>query len=237
MLLVIAISVAALSVLDFYINLAILAVSLVLLLIARVPLRNLKIWMYGFAFMLSFLTVMYTFLSKVPGEIIYFQFPWGTYISENTLTRALSVAFRIWSMIFAALIFLATTTDSDILVTLSKLRIPYTFSFLLSLSLRSIQVFGDDWKTIIEAYWSRGVDVNRGGIIARLKNYTALAIPLIIITLNRVKDIDFAAEARGFRLGIRNRTYIDRFRWTVNDTALSVTSAAIILLTLLLTAL
>lgn len=215
--LVLAVSVAALSILDFGFNLIILLFTTVLLFVARVPMRNLKMWLYGFAFMLIFLTTMYTLLSRVPGDVIYFTFPWGTFISENTLTRALSVAFRIWSMIFVALVFLSTTTDTDVILALAKLRIPYTFCFLLSLSLRSVLIFSDDWRTILEAYWSKGVDVNKGGLIQRLRNYVSVTIPLIVITLNKVKEVDFAAESRGFKLGIKTRTYIDKFQWNAAD--------------------
>jgi energy-coupling factor transport system permease protein len=230
--LVLAVSVAALSILDFVFNLIILLFATVLLFVARVPLRNLRMWLYGFAFMLIFLTTMYTLLSRVPGDVIYFRFAWGTFISENTMRRALSVAFRIWSMIFVALIFLSTTTDTDVILALAKLRLPFTLCFLFSLSLRSVLIFSDDWRTILEAYWSRGVDVNKGSLIQRLSNYVSVVIPLIVITLNKVKEVDFAAESRGFKLGVRNRTYIDRFRWTSADsfiTAGSVLAIAIVL--------
>lgn len=229
-----AVSIAALSILDFYINLAILVFTLIFMLVARVPLGNLKTWMYGFAFMLIFLTTIYTLVSKIPGENIYITFPWGTYISENTFPRAFSVMFRIWSMIFAALVFLSTTTDTDIITSLAKLKIPYTFSFLISLSLRSIQIFADDWKTIIEAHWSKGVNVNSGSIIRRLRNYVSLSVPLIIITLTRIREIDFAAEARGFRLGMKNRTTIDKFSWTINDTLITLVSFLIVIVVLYL---
>ncbi len=229
--LVLAVSVAALSILDFGFNLVILLFTTALLFVARVPLKNLRMWLYGFAFMLIFLTIMYTLLSRVPGQVIYFTFPWGTFISENTMTRALSVAFRIWSMIFVALMFLSTTTDTDVILALAKLRLPYTLCFLVSLSLRSVLIFSDDWRTILEAYWSKGVDVDKGGLVRRLRNYVSVTIPLIVITLNKVKEVDFAAESRGFRLGMRGRTYIDEFQWNPADvfiTAGSVLAIAVV---------
>lgn len=232
--LVVAVSVAALSVLAFYINLGIMLFAIVILVIARIPLRNLKMWLYGFVFMLIFITTMYTLLSKIPGNTTYATFPWGTYITENTLPRALSVAFRIWSMILVSLTFLSTTTDTDIIVAFTKLHVPYTFCFLVSLTLRSVQVFTDDWKTIIDAYWSKGVDVNKGGPVKRLRNYVALIVPLVVITLNKVREIDYAAEARGFRLGMKSRTYIDKFKWTFGDTVVSTGSVVAVALSVFL---
>ena len=232
--LVVAVSVAALSVLDFYVNLGIMLFAIAVLVLARIPLRNLRVWMYGFVFMLIFITTMYTLLSKIPGSVTYAMFPWGTYITENTLPRALSVAFRIWSMILVTLTFLSTTTDSDIIVAFTRLHVPYTFCFLVSLTLRSVQVFTDDWKTIMDAYWSKGVDVNKGGPVKRLRNYVALIVPLIVITLNKVREIDYAAEARGFRLGMKSRTYIDKFKWTLGDTVVATGSAVGVALSVLL---
>lgn len=229
LLLVAAISFAALAILDFTINLLILIFTVVLMFTAKVPLKNLGNWLYGFTFMLTFLTSIYILLSKIPGETIYFTFPWGTYLTENTVPRALSVVFRIWSMIFAALIFLSTTTDTDIIASMAKIRIPYTFSFMISLALRSIQMFVEDWRAIIDAYYSRGADVNRGSIIKKLRNYVSLFVPILVITINKVREIDYAAESRGFRLGIRKRSYIDTFNWSKYDTALVLISLVLIL--------
>jgi energy-coupling factor transport system permease protein len=134
-------------------------------------------------------------------------------------------------MIFAALIFLSTTTDTDIMMSLAKLKVPYTFSFLISLSLRSIQLFAEDWKSIIDAHYSRGVDINKGSIIKRLKNYISLAAPLLITTMNKIREIDFAAESRGFKLGLKNRTYIDSFEWTIGDAVLITISVLIVVIT------
>ena len=228
---VVGVSLSALSILDFYANLSIFLFTVSLMFVARVPLKNLRLWLYGFAFMLFFLTTMYTLLSRIPGQTVYFVFPWGTYITENTLPRAMSVAFRIWSMIFAALIFLSTTTDTDIMMSLAKMKVPYTFSFLITLSLRSIQLFAEDWKSIIDAHYSRGVDLNKGSIINRLKNYISLSAPLLITTMNKIREIDFAAESRGFKLGLKNRTYIDDFKWTIGDAVLMTISVLIVVFT------
>jgi energy-coupling factor transporter transmembrane protein EcfT len=37
--------------------------------------------------------------------------------------------------------------------------------------------------------------------------------------MNKIREIDFAAESRGFKLGLKNRTYIDSFEWTIGDAA------------------
>jgi len=217
LLILFTVSFLALSILDFKINFIIFLITVLLLFIAKVPLKNLKLWLYGFAFMLIFLTTMYTLLSKIPGEHVYIIFPWGTFITENTFPRALSIAFRIWSMIFAALIFLSTTSDMDIILALRELKFPYTFCFLVSLSLRAISMFSEDWKSILDAYWSRGIDINKGNIIKRLRNYVSITIPLIIITLNKIKEVDYAAESRGFKIGIKNRTTLETIKWSIGD--------------------
>jgi energy-coupling factor transport system permease protein len=234
LLIVFTVSLLALSILDFKINLIIFLIAIFLLFIARVPLKNLKLWLYGFAFMLIFLTIMYTLLSKIPGEHVYIIFPWGTFITENTFPRALSVAFRIWSMIFVALIFLSTTSDTDIILALRELKFPYTFCFLISLSLRAISMFSEDWKSILDAYWSRGIDINKGNIIKRLRNYVSITIPLIIITLNKIKEVDYAAESRGFKIGIKNRTTLETIKWSIWDYAIVLTSILIIFISILM---
>jgi len=228
--LVVAISVAAVSALEFYYNLSILVVSIAILIVARVPLRNLKLWFVGFVFMMVFISAMYTLLSKIPGETVYATLPWGTFVTENTPLIASAVAFRILSMVLTALVFLSTTTDADVLSALYTMRIPYTISFMISLALRSLTMFSEDWKTILDAYWSKGVDINKGNIIRRLRNYIRVTIPLMILTLNKVRDIDFAAESRGFRLGIRNRTVLDRTKLKAWDHLVIAASASAIAL-------
>jgi len=211
--LILAVSVAALVKLDLAFNLSVFLAVLALIAVSRIPLQNVKMLLYGFAFMAIFLTVMYSLLSKIPGEVVLLELPWGTYITENTFKQALAVAFRMLSLIFAALLFLSTTRDTDIVLGLRALRLPYSVCFMVSLAIRSISMFADDWRTILDAYWSRGVDLNQGSVVTRLRNYVGVLIPLLILTMSKVREIDFAAETRGFALGVKGRTSVEEMSW------------------------
>jgi len=230
---VFAVSILALVKLKLEFNLIVMLISLFLLLIARVPLKEIKSLLYGFAFMVTFLMIMYSLLSRIPGERIYLTLPWGTFITENTFKQAAAVAFRMLSLIFTALLFLSTTSDKDIILALQSLKFPYSICFMVSLAIRSISMFADDWKTILDAYWSKGVDLNAGNIIVRLRNYVKVIIPLIMLTLNKIREIDFAAESRGFKIGLRGRTRFEEIHWSTIDYLTVATSIISVLIPIL----
>ncbi|MCD6515185.1 MAG: energy-coupling factor transporter transmembrane protein EcfT [Candidatus Odinarchaeota archaeon] len=221
---VFSISFIALIIRDFELNFWVMIVTLLLLLSTRVPLKHLKTPLISVTFMMITLTFMYSLLSRVPGERVYIVFPWGTYFTENTLVYGLTIVFRVMSMVFATLLLLATTKDSDIIRGLSAVKIPYVVCFTLSLAIRSISMFADDWHTILEAYRSKGMDLSKGSIIERLRNYVGALIPLVVLTLNKVKDIDFAAESRGFRISGKGRTQFEKIKWAISDVFVFVIS-------------
>lgn len=214
---VLAISFIALMITDFEINLWIMIVAFILLLLTRVPLSHLKTPLLSVLFMMVTLTLMYSLLSRIPGQYMYIVFPWGTYFTENTLVYALTIVFRVMSMVFATLLLLSTTKDTDIIRGLSAVKIPYVICFTLSLAIRSISMFADDWYTILEAYRSKGMDLSKGSILERLKNYVGALIPLVVLTLNKVRDIDFAAESRGFKISGKGRTQFETIKWSIID--------------------
>lgn len=215
--LVLFVSFIALMVKDFELNFWIMVAAFILLLLTRVPIKHLKTPLVSIFFMMITLTLMYSLLSKIPGEHVYYVFPWGTYFTENTLINAFTIIFRVMSMVFITLVLFATTKDSDIIKGLSAIKVPYVICFTLSLSIRSISMFAEDWHTILEAYRSKGMNLSKGSIIQKLKNYVGALIPLVVITLNKVKDIDFAAESRGFRLTGKGRTHFDVLEWHLAD--------------------
>jgi len=224
LVLVFSISFIALIVRDFELNFWIMIVTFILLLLTRVPLKHLKTPLLSIFFMMITLVLMYSLLSRVPGQHVYIVFPWGTYFTENTLIHGLTIVFRIVSMAFATLLLLATTKDTDIIKGLSAIKVPYVICFTFSLAIRSISMFADDWHTILEAYRSKGVDLSKGNIIERLKNYVGALIPLVVLTLNKVKDIDFAAESRGFRISGKGRTQFEKLQWSITDIVLIIIS-------------
>ncbi|MGQ4832722.1 MAG: energy-coupling factor transporter transmembrane component T family protein [Candidatus Asgardarchaeia archaeon] len=214
---VFSISFISLMIIDFELNFWIMIAALILLLMTRVPLKHLKTPLLSVLLMMFTLLMMYSLLSRVPGEHVYITFPWGTYFTENTLIKGSTVVFRVMAMVFATLLLLATTKDSDIIRGLSAVKVPYVICFMLSLAIRSISMFADDWQTILEAYRSKGMNLQKGSIITRLRNYVGALIPLVVLTLNKVKEIDFAAESRGFRLTGKGRTQFEKIEWHLRD--------------------
>ena len=69
--------------------------------------------------------------------------------------------------------------------------------------------------TVTEAQRSRGLDLRRGGIVRRVRNYLPLLAPIFLHTMRNTDQLAKALEARGFgaqhqrtsflEIGIRGR--------------------------------
>ena len=157
-----------------------------------------------FALWLSLLLVLLNALIAPYGEtLLYesgFQIPlYGEIrITLESIVFGLSMSLRLLVVIslFALLSF--TTSPDDILAILAKLRFPYKSVFLMSLTTRFIPTLTDDINRITDAQRSRGLDLDSGKLIKRLKNRTSILIPLLSNSLERSMEVGEAMEARAF---------------------------------------
>jgi energy-coupling factor transport system permease protein len=89
-----------------------------------------------------------------------------------------------------------------------------------------------DAAAIMDAQRSRGMDVDSGGRVARIRQRLPVVMPLFHSSLERAVGTAEAMEARGF--GSAGRTRWRRRGWTASDLATLAAAVSIVALTLVL---
>jgi energy-coupling factor transport system permease protein len=114
------------------------------------------------------------------------------------LTFGVGSAIKIDSMIISGLVFLSTTKIEEIVLGLIRLRVPYQAAFAFSLGIRMVPTIIGTAVTVTEAQRSRGLDLERGGLLARARTYIPLLVPIFLHTLRNTDQLAKALESRGF---------------------------------------
>jgi energy-coupling factor transport system permease protein len=135
------------------------------------------------------------------------------YRSLFVATRAgflygLSTAIRLDTFLAAGLLFLSTTRVEEVAYALGRLGLPYRVGFTLTLAFRLVPVFFDAALTVVQAQRCRGLEFGKGGVVARLRRFVPIIVPVLIGALRRADRMAMALELRGFNSGRPRTTYL-----------------------------
>src|SRR5918997_3393235 len=141
------------------------------------------------------------------------------FVEREALLYGIAIALRIDITVVAGMIFLSVTRNEEIATGLARLGIPYRFAFAVSTALRLVPTIAATGSTISQAQRSRGLDLDSGNVLERIRNYTPLLVPVFISTVRSTNVFSMALESKGFGAGSK-RTYLlnptmGRRDWTV----------------------
>jgi energy-coupling factor transport system permease protein len=120
----------------------------------------------------------------------------------------LSTAIRLDTFLATGLLFLATTRVEEMAYALGRLGVPYPVGFTLTLSFRLVPLFFDAAHTIVQAQRCRGLRMNEGNVVVRLRRFVPVVVPVFIGALRRADHMAMALELRGFNSGRPRTTYL-----------------------------
>ncbi len=134
----------------------------------------------------------------LPGEIL------PVYSKAVYLGAAMSI--RMMAVVLSFVVFLATTQYRDIILTMHRqLKLPYDYVFMFMTALRFIPAFLTEIKLVREAQAARGCLVDGGNPVIKLKSYGSVAVPLVLISLQKAEQLAMAMETRGYGAGHRTQ--------------------------------
>jgi energy-coupling factor transport system permease protein len=109
-------------------------------------------------------------------------------------------------MIFAGMILISTTRNEELVLGMIRLGMPYRVGFAISTSIRLVPTIASSTMTISQAQRSRGLDLDSGNLLARLRKFLPLLVPVFISAIRTTNIFAMALESKGF--GAREkRTY------------------------------
>lgn len=148
-------------------------------------------------------------------------------VTWEGLRYGIGAAIKIDSMIISGLIFLSTTRTEEMVLGLIRLRVPYQAAFAFSLAIRMVPTIIGTAVTVTEAQRSRGLDLESGGPLARLRKHIPLLVPIFLQTLRYTDQLAKALESRGFGARRERTSYLEiGFR---SGDAIALTLGAIVL--------
>jgi energy-coupling factor transport system permease protein len=117
------------------------------------------------------------------------------------MLHGLSLAARILLVEVVALGVLVTTHPSDLFAALARLRVPYLFNFMLSMTLQLVPILQREMSIVLAAQRSRGM--RSSGFGAILPSF----VPVFAGAFERVQQLSISLESRAFGSSHRPTSY------------------------------
>ena len=149
-------------------------------------------------------------------NLLSFYFFRGRHLTSEMVEFALSLTLRFIALMTSFSIFFLTTSPDKLSLALDKAGIPYEFNFAFITAIRFVPVLADEAQSIIDAQRSRGLELEKGNFLARIRKYIPILLPLIINSIRRSLELAEAMESRAFG-AVRRRTNLYTLKMNSRD--------------------
>jgi len=114
------------------------------------------------------------------------------------LLRSFTYALRFLAIISSTSLFFVTTSPDELEQIMKWMRVPRDVVFAFVTAVRFIPVVMLDTFQIMDAQKSRGLELEKGNLIARVRNMVPILIPLVVNSVIRSGELAEAMESRGY---------------------------------------
>ena len=154
-------------------------------------------------FMMVFLLVVNVLVVKT-GDVLFTVFNFVVY--SDAVFQTLYIVIRLLLMVSMTTILTATTKPLDLTLGMEELLSPFKkigvpaheIAMMISIALRFIPTLIEETQRIMKAQKSRGVDLEEGKMMEKIRAMISLIVPLFISAFQRAEDLANAMEARGY---------------------------------------
>jgi energy-coupling factor transport system permease protein len=185
---VICIFVAAILFRDILPMIVLFVMQLPFVFLARVQrqwLRSLR----GAAFLAAFIFIV---------NIVTTYFTKGYTLPVADVENAFAMTMRFVVLVESFSVFFLTTSPDHLGLALETSRVPYEFAFAFTTAVRFVPVLAEEAQTIMDAQKARGLELEKGGLMKRIRNYIPILIPLIVSAIRRSLELAEAMESRAW---------------------------------------
>lgn len=157
--------------------------------VQREWLRSLK----GAAY-LACLIFVFNFFFNYIYRVPYIGYPPPADLVEYSL----AMTFRFIVLVESFSMFFLTTSPDLLGLALEQSHVPYEFCFAFTTAVRFVPVLAEEAQTIMDAQKSRGLELEKGNFLKRIRNYIPILIPLIVSAIRRSLELAEAMESRAW---------------------------------------
>jgi energy-coupling factor transport system permease protein len=155
-----------------------------------------------------------------------FAFIGGRAMAES-LENAVAMTLRFIVLVESFSIFFLTTSPDHLGLALEQTHIPYEFCFAFTTAVRFVPVLAEEAQTIMDAQKARGLELERGNFLKRIRNYIPILIPLIVSAIRRSLELAEAMESRAWG-ATKNRTNLYVLKMHRSDLVLILITVGIL---------
>jgi energy-coupling factor transport system permease protein len=122
----------------------------------------------------------------------------GYVLTAEALEAAVAMTLRFVVLVESFSVFFLTTSPDHLGLALEQTRVPYEFAFAFTTAVRFVPVLAEEAQTIMDAQKARGLELEKGGFLKRIRNYVPVLIPLIVSAIRRSLELAEAMESRAW---------------------------------------
>jgi energy-coupling factor transport system permease protein len=137
---------------------------------------------------------LFIFIVNVAGNFL----TQGYSLTAANWENAAAMTLRFVVLVESFSIFFLTTSPDHLGLALEQSRVPYEFSFAFTTAVRFVPVLAEEAQTIMDAQKARGLELEKGNFLKRIRNYVPVLIPLIVSAIRRSLELAEAMESRAW---------------------------------------
>ncbi|HEX9262260.1 MAG TPA: energy-coupling factor transporter transmembrane component T [Candidatus Bathyarchaeia archaeon] len=122
----------------------------------------------------------------------------GYVILPSNVEFAATMTLRFVVLVESFSVFFLTTSPDLLGLALEESHVPYEFSFAFTTAVRFVPVLAEEAQTIMDAQKARGLELEKGNFMKRIRNYIPVLIPLIVSAIRRSLELAEAMESRAW---------------------------------------
>ena len=145
------------------------------------------------------------------------------------LESASAMTLRFVVLIASFSVFFLTTSPDRLGLALQQSHVPYEFCFAFTTAVRFVPVLADEAQTIMDAQKARGLELERGNLLKRVRNYIPILIPLIVNAIRRSLELAETMESRAWGAS-EKRTNLYKLKLKSADFVLVLISVLMLIL-------
>ena len=179
--------------------------------LSRVPVKVILKACKPLWFFVIFTALVNIFLVQT-GEVAFHIGPFA--IHDTALAQSVAMAFRVFALMMAGVMFSLTTSPIAITDGTERLLSPFErlgmpvheLAMMYTIAIRFVPTLFDEANHIMTAQAARGARIDEGRLIDRVKFFVPILVPLFASALRHAEELANAMEARCYTGG-KGRTH------------------------------
>ena len=131
-------------------------------------------------------------------NVLTTYFTSGYVLTAANVESAAAMTLRFVVLVESFSVFFLTTSPDHLGLALEESKVPYEFAFAFTTAVRFVPVLAEEAQTIMDAQKARGLELEKGGLLKRIRNYIPVLIPLIVSAIRRSLELAEAMESRAW---------------------------------------